>query len=449
MGNIFILKNMKTKIFLACMLIALNVSASDYYLSPSGNDGTGAGTLASPWFTLDKAWTVVAAGDTVYIRGGTYTYVDTQELNGKNGTAGNLIKVWAYQNEKPKIVKAASFTYDSFMAGLHLTGNYIHFKGIEMTGFTQQTNDVYHTFLARNCSNCIFEELNCHHGAFGFYLMENAGGTATGNLILNCDFHHNYDPLTVAPGAYQNADGMAIGYVTHFDSYNTVKGCRFYRNSDDGIDLWANEGITLIEDCWSWHNGYREDGVTNGGDGNGFKLGDVTVSNNITRKIVKGCLSAYNYDMGFTQNSWTGTRINPCTLYNNIAYKCGAVTGKGPGFQFGSALVGTVVNIFKNNIGYQNWNNDNIAKESVDISIKNSWDGGVTITDADFVSVDSTGISGARINGMKPDIDFLQLAPGSDLINTGTEVGMNFYGTKPDLGPFEYYQRGKFVKTGN
>jgi hypothetical protein len=398
---------------------------------------------------LDKAWTVVAAGDTVYMRGGTYTYADTQELNGKNGTAGNLIKVWAYQNENPKIVKASSFTYDAWLAGLHLTGNYLHFKGIEISGFTQQTNAVYHTFLARNCSYCIFEELDCHNGAFGFYLMENGGGTATGNLILNCDFHRNYDPLTVSPGAYQNADGMAIGYVTHFSSYNIVRGCRFWYNSDDGIDCWANEGIVLIEDCWSWHNGYREDLTTAGGDGNGFKLGDVTVSNNITRKIVKCCLSAYNYDMGFTQNSWTGTRSNPCTLYNNIAYKCGAVTGKGPGFQFGSALVGTVVNIFKNNIGYQNWNNVDVAKEAVDISVKNTWDGGYTVTDADFMSVDSVGISGARVNGSKPDINFLKLAAGSDLIHTGTEVGINFYGIKPDLGPFERSVQGRFSKNVN
>lgn len=437
---------MKKLIFIFLIIIQILNTSAIIYLSPNGSDATGSGTFASPYFTLDKAWTVVSAGDTIYMRGGTYTFEDTQELNGVNGTAGNLIKVWAYPDESPKIVKAETFSYDSFVAGLHLTGNYIHFKGIEMAGFTQQTNSVYHTFLARNCSYCIFEELNCHHGAFGFYLMENGGGTATGNLILNCDFHHNYDPLTVSPQPYGNADGMAIGYVTHFDSYNVVIGCRFYRNSDDGIDLWSNEGATLIEDCWSWHNGYREDGVTNGGDGNGFKLGDVTVSNNKIRKTVKRCLAAFNYDMGFTQNSWTGTRANPCALYNNIAYKCGAVTGKGPGFQFGSALVGTVVNIFRNNIGYQNWNNVDVAKETVDISVKNTWDGGFTVSDADFMSVDSTGISGARVNGNKPSINFLKLAPSSDLIDAGTETEVSFYGSKPDLGPNEYITPGNLMR---
>jgi hypothetical protein len=438
---------MKIKALIISLLISLNLSAADYYLSPTGNDGTGTGTLASPWFTLDKAWTVVAAGDAVYMRGGTYTYVDTQVLSGKNGTAGNLIKVWAYQNEKPKIVKATSFTYDGFMAGLHLTGNYIHFKGIEMAGFTQQTNTVYHTFLARNCSYCIFEELNCHHGAFGFYLMENGGGTATGNLVYNCDFHNNADPLTVAPQPYGNADGMAIGYVVNKTSVNTVRGCRFYNNSDDGLDLWANEGYVIIDSCWSFHNGYREDQVTHGGDGNGFKLGDVQTSEDRIRKKVTNCIAFDNYDMGFTQNSWSGTRMNSCQLLNNVAYRNGKETGKGPGFQFGSAKIGTTVNIFKNNISYANWNNDNISKETVDVSVKNSWDGGITITDADFLSLDTTGVSGARVNGRKPDVDFLKLAPGSDCINAGTEVGIFFYGTKPDVGAYELYIPGVFAKT--
>jgi hypothetical protein len=368
------------------------------------------------------------------MRGGTYTYVSTQILSGKNGTAGNLIKVWPYQNEVPHIVKAGTFTYDgSWLAAIHLTGNYIHFKGIELSGFTQQAVGIYHTFLARNCSYCIFEELNCHHGAYGFYLIENAGGTCTENLILNCDFHHNYDPLN----SYAHSDGMAIGNIEHSTASNTVRGCRFYRNGDDGLDVWYNEGYTLVDDCLSYHNGYREDGTTHGGDGNGFKFGDVETSVDAIRKKVTNCVAFENYDMGFTQNSWTGTMINACELYNNIAYKCGKEVGKGPGFQFGSALIGTTVNDFKNNISYANWNNYNIEKETVDISMTNSWDGVVTVTDADFISLDSTGVSGARVNGIMPSINYLKLIDGSNLIDAGTDVGLPFNGLRIDIGAYE------------
>ncbi|HQY10584.1 MAG TPA: T9SS type A sorting domain-containing protein [Ferruginibacter sp.] len=54
--------------------------AATYYISPTGNDATGTGTLANPWRTLFKATsTVTAAGNTIHVLPGTYT--ETQESN--------------------------------------------------------------------------------------------------------------------------------------------------------------------------------------------------------------------------------------------------------------------------------------------------------------------------------------------------------------------------------
>lgn len=59
-------------------------------------------------------------------------------------------------------------------------------------------------------------------------------------------------------------------------------------------------------------------------------------------------------------------------------------------------------------------------------------------TDADFITIDTTGVRGPRkADGSLPDIDFMHLATGSQFIDAGTNVGMPFYGTKPDLGCFE------------
>lgn len=54
---------------------------SDYYIATTGNDTTGAGTLASPWLTLAKAITACAntETDTVHLASGTYAFV-TQVL---------------------------------------------------------------------------------------------------------------------------------------------------------------------------------------------------------------------------------------------------------------------------------------------------------------------------------------------------------------------------------
>ena len=68
----------------------------------------------------------------------------------------------------------------------------------------------------------------------------------------------------------------------------------------------------------------------------------------------------------------------------------------------------------------------------------NSWNGGVTVTDADFLSVNPAGIDGPRrFDGALPALDFLKLAPGSDLIGKGVDVGLPFLGAAPDLGAFE------------
>ena len=57
-----------------CEVIALTDFANGgttYYVSPSGSD-TSPGTETQPWQTIQKAADTLVAGDTVYIKAGTY-----------------------------------------------------------------------------------------------------------------------------------------------------------------------------------------------------------------------------------------------------------------------------------------------------------------------------------------------------------------------------------------
>jgi hypothetical protein len=68
----------------------------------------------------------------------------------------------------------------------------------------------------------------------------------------------------------------------------------------------------------------------------------------------------------------------------------------------------------------------------------NSWLPGFTVTAEDFVSLNSDLASAERKpDGSLPDIDFLFLAQGSDLIDAGVDLGYPFNGEAPDLGAFE------------
>ena len=69
----------------------------------------------------------------------------------------------------------------------------------------------------------------------------------------------------------------------------------------------------------------------------------------------------------------------------------------------------------------------------------NSWTLPVTVNDADFAGLNDACAKGPRqADGSLPNCSFLRLAAGSDLINKGTNVGIPYSGSAPDLGAFEY-----------
>jgi len=61
---------------LSALLLVLSITTSlksaDFYVSKTGNDMTGDGSLANPWLTIQKACDEVTAGSTVFIKAGTY-----------------------------------------------------------------------------------------------------------------------------------------------------------------------------------------------------------------------------------------------------------------------------------------------------------------------------------------------------------------------------------------
>jgi len=73
------------------------------------------------------------------------------------------------------------------------------------------------------------------------------------------------------------------------------------------------------------------------------------------------------------------------------------------------------------------------------VSDHNSWNTGLSVTAADFVSVDPAGADGPRqADGSLPDLDFLKPKQGGRLIDAGTDVGLDFSGDAPDLGAYEW-----------
>lgn len=411
-----------------------SVFAADYYVAPTGADSN-PGTLAAPFATLQKGADVAVAGDTVYIRGGTYD-ITTPKNSGagltfsKSGTSDtNRIKYWAYQNEVPifdftnMVLSTSGYTH-----GFVVTGSWLHFRGLELRNVPM--NSFSNNAIAANGGgNCIFELLNLHHNSGnGIFVGKGTGG----DLILNCDAHDNYD-ATSNQGDGQNADGFGVHYQTS-GATTIVRGCRAWWNSDDGYDLINQEVPVIIENSWAMGNGYIKSGTARpkDGNGNGFKAGSSKTG---VRHIIRGSLAWKNVASGFYANHSSGgndwfnnTSYNNGTQYNMLASdpNDSSVT---------IILMGTLVHKMRNNIGFPNKNTNMMG---VDTGF-NTWDLGITPAAADFVSVMDTDALGPRqADGSLPNVDFMKLPKGSKLIDKGTDVGLPFAGAAPDLGAFEY-----------
>lgn len=403
---------------------------ADYYLAPYGSDSND-GSFDSPFYSLNKVWPLLQAGDLIYMRGGVYEYNDYQNLNGKSGTVGNMIKLFAYPGETPIINPAPGYTS---VMGVYVRGAYLHIKGLDVSNFVQRTSDKFYLGLqAYDVDNSIFEQLNVHHNGFGFSIS----GPSSDNLVLNSDFHDNADPITdiTTNTPFGGSDGLTIR-SSDPDTTNTIKGCRMWRNSDDGVDLWTSDGMIVIEDSWAFWNGLQPDSTLKAGDGNGFKLGkSLNNQGELKRRLVN--------NIAFQNTMW-GYNSNNCysdmELYNNIAYAncyldynldwCGGFTLFRPSEMTGNQIVYYA----NNNIAYNNVKTEHSFSNYAQVN-HNSWDSSVIVTDSDFVSVDPLGVTGPRkADGSLPDIDFLKLSSSSDLIDQGVDVGLDYSGAAPDIG---------------
>ncbi len=397
------------KLLYLLMIISLNLSAQKaIYLSPTGSDAN-AGTKVSPWFSLVKAWGAAAAGDTIYMRGGTFAFNDMQYLQSRNGTSGNLIKLWAYPGEKPFITRSATYKIVNGVTQdlIYCEGNYLHWKGLEIANFSQKAGETpYPAVRFGYTNNSIFENISYHDNMAGFSVR----GASSNNLFLNCDFYRNQDPLGSdgrGTDAFDGADGLQINYVT--GTNNIIRNCRAWWNADDGFDVWENSGAVLIDNSWAFWNGYIPGTFNTAGNGTGFKLGSTSNATTAVLRTLNNNIAAKNRSYGICENA---AKCRSVLTKNTVAS-----TG-GIGFWFGdwnASLVATATN----NLSYNNPEN---RFNSVSILTGNSWQIGTPVA-ADFVSTDDTQLANPRkTDGSLPDITYLRPVAGNRFAGTGALV---------------------------
>lgn len=447
-------------LLLVLFVLSMSAQAVNYFISPTGNDTTGTGTIENPYRTIMKAQSFVVAGDTVFLRGGTYKMQES-DVNryisiwaymnylDKSGTsAAKRICYHAYRGEKPILdmsaVKPKGFRNIVF----YVKGSWLHFKGLEIIGtqVTITTHTQSECFRNEGGSNNIYEQCVMRDGmAIGFYLTKGAN-----NLVLNCDAYNNWDSVSES-GRGGNVDGF--GFHGNKDSKgNVIRGCRAWLNSDDGYDCINNAESVVFDNCWAFYNGYST-GFVSRGDGNGFKIGGygqapkvASLPSPIPAYTVKFCMAYRNKASGFYANHHVETGS---FWYNNTAYR------NSTNFNMLSQLITKSIktgndttidcagirHVLKNNLSFKYSTQRDTLNLGTSTNQFNSFmpGMGVTVSADDFLSLDEALLIAPRqADGSLPKVNFLRLKQGSDLINKGVDLGFPYSGAAPDLGAFEF-----------
>ena len=427
------MKNPFLSILLAAACCA-TVQSADYYVSPSGADSN-PGTEDRPFFNISKAVAKAAPGTTIYLREGVYrpSVDDIMKVKGEsnvydcvfylsaNGTSQRPITLTGYPGESV-VIDLSDIKTENRIMGFDLRGNYWHLKQFDIVGI--QVTQTGHTQSINvglfGGSNCIIENVNMHDGmGIGVYATKGSN-----NLVLNCDAYNNYDPIS-ENGHGGNCDGFGFHLNKSEFTGNVVRGCRAWRNSDDGFDLINNSAPVVIEQCWAWENGYDADMISRG-DGTGIKSGGYGMGTSpkvpavIPRNIIRNCIAYANKNQGFYANHHLGG----LDFINNSAYRnrrnFNMVNRKSieenvdvDGYEH--YLYGNVS--FSPTSNGADCINVNLNRSSLS---NNTFNSDITVRSADFKSLDASELLRPRKDdGSLPDIDFLRLDEDSQPFRCG------------------------------
>lgn len=448
---------------------------SNYVVGPGGDDGN-AGTLGSPFATIQHALAVAQTpGDIVDVRGGTYHEKIVFPASGS--ALGGFITLRSYQNEHP--ILDGSGVAGSDMVLLDSV-SYIRFSGFEIVNLTG-VDDGSGVRILGGGSNLEIRDNTIHDirglNAMGITVYGTAK-TPIANLIIDGNEIYDAEP---APSEALTLNGNVTNFL--------VTNNRVHDVNNIGIDVIGGEkdinrsqvarnGIVRGNTVWNAHSNY-EDGFAAGIYVDGGK--NITLENNISHHndvglevgaenrgivasnvIVRNNLIYANDKAGLAFGGYASNtgRVKNSSFYNNTVWQNDTLNA---GFgqlwiQYASS------NVVANNIFYAAANNVLLASDagnsrntvdnnlwfSASGQVLFTWNGDEYSTFADYQSE-----TGQDADSLFADPKFVNaaadfhLAADSPAINAGTAEAKRFSITDfegrsrlldaaPDMGAYEY-----------
>lgn len=344
--------------------------AAVYYVDTANSAASdnNPGTAAQPWKTINKPNQVLAAGDTVYIKAGTYT---TFVAPTRSGTSVAPI---TYRNYSNDLVTVQNTTY-----GVHLDGkSWITVQGITFTNLDAMMileNSSNHNIVS-NCKFVLMRNQTTWAGSRIWLL-------SSYNQITNCIFS-NWGQCSggVASGSVLEI-GFDDGDSTYPGNYNLIENCTIFNGGHHTLGVNGNHNVIRNNYTYNavWTNGRGERTISLNGysaycnrnliENNRIGYSDVPCDTwgapgaqiatewNIIRKnyFFYNNLSAIQFS---TTDSYHPAGPNHNYVYNNSFMRNGWQTDSGQddpqraqiGFMNWSTLYSVRFNVVKNNLFY-------------------------------------------------------------------------------------------------
>jgi len=325
---------------------AMMPHAAVYYVSPSGSDQN-PGTAIRPWRTIQKAADTLVAGDTVYIRAGTY---DEQVRPLNSGAPGAVITYAAYPGETATI-DGAHVSLPDWHGLLHIVGKHdIRVSGLNIFNAGSTVHNV--GALVDQASNITISACYVYHtAAAGIRVEGSTGVVLSGNEVEDACYAGYNESIAVGD---TNGFDIRDNHVHHspkagIDVKNGSANGQIFHNlvhdtTDVGIyvDAYARHTYN-IEVLANFVHDVADDGLAVASEQGGL-LEHVVLYNNVV----------YN-------NASTGVYVSPCCItkhpvrdvriVNNTVYNNGR-SGWGGGIMIDNTQAHGI--LIRNNIASQN-----------------------------------------------------------------------------------------------
>jgi hypothetical protein len=200
-----------------------------YYVATNGNDAA-AGSKAHPWATLYAALPRLRPGDTLYIRGGAYSYSGVH-YTGVHGTAAHRVLITAYPGEAPVFTGTSAPADFLYFDG---TAAYVTLRGFRVVGGGAVTGTKGSSILGfEGNSNHIRIEHMHLYGAADWTLDQHLAYVASNSV----------NDITFSGNIFDGRGCICSGLLQFYHDPNaariTITGNTFTR-ADQAVLIWAN-----------------------------------------------------------------------------------------------------------------------------------------------------------------------------------------------------------------